>query len=410
MNLKVYIFSLSTAILLILSSLLAVIPAFAAQETDEGAAMQIVLADNTTIPQAAPPPPRPPAPVDNTYPPRPPRPRPTYPYPWPTPPTPQPRLPYVNEEYIQRYFYTSPYYQPPVTTYQQPQVQTQPAVVYAPLVSSFSADNSYVQPGQSATLSWTTSNADTVSISPGIGTVAGSGSTSVTPTYTTTYTLTAQNSGGNTSASTTITVAPPVYSNYGTGSTGTAAAAAAPASVNTGGPNWLGDPSLWPMYLLLLALLAIAAVVAVVLLVRRPAAARSQVRATAVTTYAAAETAPAITQPAATQPAGTSPVITAVSVSLPAAFVAAGGIEVPVSARPLGRRDFAELAQPGQDDLISRRHLRVTYENDRYMIEDLGSTNGTRLNGEEIRGRGKQVIENGDTIELPGSLKITFKA
>jgi hypothetical protein len=51
--------------------------------------------------------------------------------------------------------------------------------------------------GQTATLSWGTLNADTVSIEPGIGTVADSGTRSVQPDATTTYTLTATGFDGN---------------------------------------------------------------------------------------------------------------------------------------------------------------------------------------------------------------------
>lgn len=51
--------------------------------------------------------------------------------------------------------------------------------------------------GQTATLSWGTLNADTVSIAPGIGTVAQSGTRSVQPNSTTTYTLTATGFDGN---------------------------------------------------------------------------------------------------------------------------------------------------------------------------------------------------------------------
>ena len=60
-----------------------------------------------------------------------------------------------------------------------------------PTVSSFTASPPFIDSGQGVTLSWQTSNATSVSISPGVGTVALSGNTSVSPTETTTYTLTA---------------------------------------------------------------------------------------------------------------------------------------------------------------------------------------------------------------------------
>jgi phospholipase C len=61
--------------------------------------------------------------------------------------------------------------------------------------------------GNSATLTWSTTNATSVSIDNGIGTVAASGSTTVSPTTTTTYTLTATGAGGTVTATATVTVA-----------------------------------------------------------------------------------------------------------------------------------------------------------------------------------------------------------
>ena len=53
-----------------------------------------------------------------------------------------------------------------------------------------------IMSGESATITWNTANADTVSISPGIGAVGNAGTRVVTPTENTTYTLTATNARG----------------------------------------------------------------------------------------------------------------------------------------------------------------------------------------------------------------------
>ena len=66
-----------------------------------------------------------------------------------------------------------------------------------------------ITPGQSATLRWTSANANDVSINTGIGTVAASGNRTVNPVNTTTYTLTANGPAGSTSATATLTVAAP---------------------------------------------------------------------------------------------------------------------------------------------------------------------------------------------------------
>jgi peptidoglycan-associated lipoprotein len=76
--------------------------------------------------------------------------------------------------------------------------------------ASLSADKSSIAPGDSVKLSWTTSDAPNVSISPEIGAVTAQGSTSVTPGSSTTYTLTASGPGGNTDSTVRITVNTPV--------------------------------------------------------------------------------------------------------------------------------------------------------------------------------------------------------
>ena len=46
---------------------------------------------------------------------------------------------------------------------------------------------------------------------------------------------------------------------------------------------------------------------------------------------------------------------------------------------------------------VSRRHARISLDNDEWVIEDLGSGNGTWYRGQEIQ---KQVISDGDEIEI----------
>ncbi len=78
-----------------------------------------------------------------------------------------------------------------------------------PQIIRFEANPLSIQPGQNTTLSWTTTGASTVAITPGVGNVAPNGSTTVTPAQTTTYTLTATSSDGHAvSAPVTVIVAP----------------------------------------------------------------------------------------------------------------------------------------------------------------------------------------------------------
>ena len=77
-----------------------------------------------------------------------------------------------------------------------------------PQIVRFEANPLSITPGGTSTLSWTTTGANTVSISPGVGNVNPNGSTTVSPTQTTTYTLTATSSDGKSvTAPITVTVA-----------------------------------------------------------------------------------------------------------------------------------------------------------------------------------------------------------
>ncbi len=59
------------------------------------------------------------------------------------------------------------------------------------------------------------------------------------------------------------------------------------------------------------------------------------------------------------------------------------------------------------DIRVSRRHARISWENERFWIEDLGSRHGTELNGREIKGTGKHPFEVADAI-LVGDTTIRF--
>src|SRR5262244_2775646 len=47
---------------------------------------------------------------------------------------------------------------------------------------------------------------------------------------------------------------------------------------------------------------------------------------------------------------------------------------------------------------VSRRHARLVRQNGHVLIEDLGSYNGTRINGERIQGQSE--ISDGDLIQI----------
>ena len=78
-----------------------------------------------------------------------------------------------------------------------------------PIINSFSPSPSTITVGDSSTLSWTVTDATSVTIDHGVGSVASStGTYSVSPAATTVYTLTATNATGSVTATTTVTVNP----------------------------------------------------------------------------------------------------------------------------------------------------------------------------------------------------------
>jgi hypothetical protein len=81
----------------------------------------------------------------------------------------------------------------------------------APTVT-LAASPATIQQGQSLTLTWTSLNATSLDLQPGVGAVSGRGSTVVTPSETTTYMVTATGPGGESSASVkvTVNVPPPI--------------------------------------------------------------------------------------------------------------------------------------------------------------------------------------------------------
>jgi pSer/pThr/pTyr-binding forkhead associated (FHA) protein len=64
----------------------------------------------------------------------------------------------------------------------------------------------------------------------------------------------------------------------------------------------------------------------------------------------------------------------------------------------IGRGADNDVVLPASE--VSRRHARIAWENGAYVIADLGSKNGTMVNGEPITG--PRTLRGGDAIGLPG--------
>lgn len=336
--------------------------------------------------------------------------------------------------------YTRGYYLPGI-----PDPTPQP--VYQPAINSFTTNMTTIDLGQTATLTWTTSNASSVTITPDVGAVGTSGSTTVSPGRTTTYTLTATgNSGSPVTSSTIITVTPripPTFnSNQASIQSGQSttlswnAPSATSVSVSgvgtfsaSGGTQVTPDKTTTytltasyidgttqvayltinverPPYLLygLIGLLALGATIITVLLVTR--------HKTASATQESGGTRPAsATVTAATVASPTSSSATMPVEAPPAKLTMPDGTELLLAGnnRSFGRQDFDKFLAPDKRSFISRQHVNIWYEDDQYYIEDRSSTNGTHVNGSEIRGDGRHALKDGDVIELAGKLSVTFK-
>ena len=59
------------------------------------------------------------------------------------------------------------------------------------------------------------------------------------------------------------------------------------------------------------------------------------------------------------------------------------------------------------DSEISRKHARLTFQGGKYVLEDLGSTNGTFVNGQRLAG--PVVLRSGDVVSLGEQIVLMFE-
>ena len=114
----------------------------------------------------------------------------------------------------------------------------------------------------------------------------------------------------------------------------------------------------------------------------------------------------------ATRTASGLPATTPVDTEPGPKFISSNGEQLSLSgnAGSLGRSDFRSLVQPDEADLISRQHIRFDCEDGECYIEDRNSTNGTKINGSSIDGKGRYLLREGDKVELADILTLTFKS
>ncbi len=88
-----------------------------------------------------------------------------------------------------------------------------------------------------------------------------------------------------------------------------------------------------------------------------------------------------------------------------AELVLPDGRRVPIGSEPLVIGRLPECGVVLQDTNVSRRHAELRRSGDEVVLTDLGSTNGTRVNGAPIR---EYVLGSGDEVSV-GSTRLIFE-
>ncbi len=98
--------------------------------------------------------------------------------------------------------------------------------------------------------------------------------------------------------------------------------------------------------------------------------------------------------------------------SMPFQLVMRAGPQ-PGAVFPLQKSDIYIGRDPSNDLVISdaevsRKHARLVWQSGGYILEDLGSTNGTFVNGQRLLG--PHVMRPGEVIQLGENVSIVFEA
>lgn len=70
----------------------------------------------------------------------------------------------------------------------------------------------------------------------------------------------------------------------------------------------------------------------------------------------------------------------------------------------VGRGSDSHLVLPERQ--VSRYHIKILHKDGRYHLQDLGSKNGTHLNGEQVTGT--VPLQDGDEIQIALAVKLVF--
>jgi len=84
-------------------------------------------------------------------------------------------------------------------------------------------------------------------------------------------------------------------------------------------------------------------------------------------------------------------------------------INVMQTVEEFGRSNFEGLVPPNVLNYISKRHFRIQLLGNKWYIEDLGSTNGTLVDGQQIKGKGPVELRPGAEIQPAGVISLRFE-
>ena len=74
--------------------------------------------------------------------------------------------------------------------------------------------------------------------------------------------------------------------------------------------------------------------------------------------------------------------------------------KISVIGRPPAKGEPPDIPLPDPEQFISRRHALICLEDDIYVLQDMGSDNGTYLNGIRLQASIKYPLKDGDIIEI----------
>jgi len=181
-------------------------------------------------------------------------------------------------------------------------------------------------------------------------------------------------------------------------------------STGGGGSGGVGDGILWAVIAVVIA----AAIIGAVLYMGRRSREREVVTLPPYPSPppppSASPPAPPSQQPTAVLPQAGTSAKTVVGTPLARLVLPDGKfVNIMQTVEEFGRSNFEGLVPPNVLNYISKRHFRIQLLGNKWYIEDLGSTNGTLVDGQQIKGKGPVELRPGVEIQPAGVISLRFE-